>query len=173
MRIYLLGFMGCGKTSLGKRLAQKLGFDFFDIDLGITEQTGLTVPEIFSQLGEKRFRELESQVLKSTANMENAVIATGGGTPCNPENMDFIKENGVSVYLRMSASSLAHRIVYSKKSRPLLDHLSGEELLAEIENRLSAREPYYMQADCIVRGESVKPKHIISLVFGEEGDDED
>jgi len=172
MRIYLLGFMGCGKTSLGKRLAQKLEFDFFDIDHAITGNTGLTVPEIFSQYGEEKFREMEKDALRSTATLNNVVVATGGGTPCNQENMDFIKNNGISVYLRMGASSLAHRIVYSKKKRPLLDHLAGEELLAEIEDRLSAREPYYMQADCIVRGESAKPGHIISLIYGEEDDDQ-
>jgi shikimate kinase len=167
MRIYLLGFMGCGKSSLGKRLASRLDYDFYDIDHGLEEKKGMKVPEIFSTFGEETFRKWESEVLKETANMDNVVIATGGGTPCHFDNMDFILKHGISVYLRMDVASLANRLENSRKIRPLVARLSGKALLEEIENRLTEREPYYMRANCIVKGESVKSKHIISLVFGE------
>lgn len=166
MRIYLLGFMGSGKSSLGRRLAKKLDFDFFDIDHGIEEKTGMKVSEIFNTMGENGFRELERTVLHETATLTNTVIATGGGTPCHHNNMDFILENGTSVYLRMSPVSLADRLETSSKIRPLVQNLSGSDLLAEIEERLKKREEYYLRANCIVKGESVKPKHIIDLVFG-------
>ena len=166
MRIYLLGFMGCGKSSLGRRLAKKLDFDFFDIDHGIEEKAGMKVPEIFIAMGESGFRELEKTVLHETATLKNTVIATGGGTPCHDNNMDFILENGTSVYIRMSPVSLADRLESSSKVRPLVQNLSGNDLLAEIEQRLKKREEYYLRANCIVKGESVKPKHIIDLVFG-------
>ena len=166
MRIYLLGFMGCGKSSLGRRLAKKLDFDFFDIDQGIEEKTGMKVADIFSKKGESAFRELEKTVLNETASLKNTVIATGGGTPCHGNNMDFILENGTSVYLRMSPVSLADRLENSSKIRPLVQNLSGNDLLAEIEERLTKREEYYLRANCIVKGESAKPKHIIALIFG-------
>lgn len=167
MRIYLVGFMGCGKSSLGKRLARRLGYAFFDTDHEIERETGKRVWELFRDEGEPALRERERQVLRRTADMDKVVVATGGGTPCFFDNMDFILAHGISVYLRMSVSSLVHRLENARVQRPLLQDLKGEPLFSEISGRVADREPFYMKANCIIKGETAKPDHIISLVFGE------
>ncbi|MFO7977326.1 MAG: shikimate kinase [Bacteroidales bacterium] len=167
MRIYLIGFMGSGKSTLGKRLARRLDYGFQDLDHEVEKNQGMSVGEIFSKHGEAYFRKLEQKQLHETALHDNMVIATGGGTPCFFDNMDFIIRSGMSVYLRMSHLSLAHRLENAFTRRPLLDDLQGEPLQQYIAQKLQEREPYYLQAHCIIKGETVKPDHIISLVFGE------
>ncbi len=167
MRIYLIGFMGCGKSTLGKRLAKKLNYSFLDMDKVIEAETGMKVPDIFAKLGEDAFRVLEEKVLRDTATVDNAVIATGGGMPCHFDNMDFMLEHGTTVYIQMEAENLAERIENSHKVRPLVENINGKELIDTIQERLSQREPYYMRAHCTARGESLKAEHIISLIFGE------
>lgn len=169
MRIYLIGFMGCGKSSLGKRLAEKLDYSFLDTDKVIEEQTGMQVADIFATMGEDAFRELEKKALRETTGTDDAVIATGGGLPCHFDNMDFMLKHGTTVYLRMEAASLAVRIENSHKVRPLVQKLKGDALIAFIQEKLTQREPYYMQANCILKGDSLKPKHVISLLFGNNG----
>ena len=161
--------MGCGKSSLGKRLARKLEFAFHDTDHEIERETGKSVWELFRDEGELAFRERERDVLRRTADMEKVVVATGGGTPCFFDNMEFILAHGISVYLRMSVSSLVHRLENARVKRPLLQDLEGESLFAEISERVAEREPWYMKANCIIKGETAKPDHIISLVFGCDG----
>ncbi len=161
--------MGCGKSSLGRRLADKLNYTFFDTDSVLEEQAGMKVPEIFSKLGEEAFRDMERKVLKETALIDDVIIATGGGMPCHFDNMDFMLTHGKTIYIRMDPESLADRIENSHKKRPLVDHLKGDALIKTIKEKLALREPYYMNADVIVKGESLKPKHVISLIFGENG----
>jgi shikimate kinase len=167
MRIYLVGFMGSGKSSLGRRLAKKLDYHFVDLDTEVEQLSGMTIPDIFLRYGESHFRKLEEKALLSTSHLHKAVIATGGGTPCFFENMKFINEHGASVYLRMSPASLAYRLEHAQNQRPLVENYNGEELLVYIEEKLMEREPYYMQAKCIIKGETVKVDQIISLVFGQ------
>ena len=159
--------MGCGKSSLGRRLAEKLNYVFFDTDIVLEEQAGMKVSEVFSKLGEETFRDMERKVLRESALIDDVIIATGGGMPCHFDNMDFMLKNGKTVYIHLDPVSLADRIKNSHKKRPLVDHLKGKALIKTIKDKLALREPYYMKADCIVKGESLKPKHIISLVFGE------
>lgn len=166
MRIYLIGFMGSGKTTLGKRLARRLEYAFVDLDQELEQAEGVSVPELFRMHGEAHFRELERDVLHATAKLERVVVATGGGTPCFFDNMDFILQHGVSVYLRMNHVSLAHRLENAFVKRPLVENLKGEDLIEFIENKLKEREPWYMKAHCVIKGETVKPDHVISLVFG-------
>lgn len=167
MRIYLIGFMGSGKTTLGKRLARRLEYDFVDLDQEVESECGLNVAEIFSKFGEEKFRQLEQQKLHATALKTNLVVATGGGTPCYSDNMDFILENGISVYLRMSHLSLAHRLEQAYVKRPLLEDFKGLTLQNFIAQKLLEREPYYLKANCVIKGETVKPDQVISLIFGE------
>lgn len=166
MRIYLIGFMGSGKSSLGRRLAKKLAYPFVDLDQEVENHSGMSIPDIFLRFGEGHFRQLEQQALLQTVSHHKAVIATGGGTPCFFENMQFINEHGVSVYLRMSPASLAFRLEHAQISRPLIKEYSGEALLQYIEEKLKEREQCYMQARCIIKGETVKVDQIVSLVFG-------
>ena len=167
MRIYLIGFMGCGKSSFGKRLARKLEYSFLDLDDAVEAESGLTVPELFAREGEAAFRELEKKVLHKTLEISEGVIATGGGTPCFYDNMEFMKAAGKTVYLKMSPLSLAHRLEFARRERPMVSGYKGEELLEIVKTRLKERENYYLQAHCIIKGETVKPDQVISLVFGQ------
>ena len=166
MRIYLIGFMGCGKSTFGKRLAKKLDYSFIDMDAVIEEKAGKDIVQIFEEDGEHEFRRLEKETLYETLKIEKCVIATGGGTPCSDDHMDFINQNGVSVYLRMSPLSIAHRLENAKKQRPLTKGKKGDVLLEYIKEKLYVREKYYMQSHCIIKGETVKPDQVISLIFG-------
>ncbi len=166
MRIYLIGFMGSGKTSFGRRLARKLDYDFVDIDQEVESLAGQKVAGVFAERGEEGFRNLECEVLRRTAQSSGVVVATGGGTPCYHNNMDFMLEHGVTVYLKMSPLSLYRRLEMARKERPLLKGLKGEELLQLIENTLSQREGVYNRSHCIIKGETVRPRQVISLIFG-------
>ncbi|HAJ98488.1 MAG TPA: shikimate kinase [Bacteroidales bacterium] len=166
MIIYLIGFMGSGKSSTGRRLARKLHYAFVDLDDEIEKNAGQSISEIFRKYGEEHFRRLEAQVLRNIPKNENLVIATGGGTPIYHENMQYINATGVSVYLSLSVKTLASRLESSYKKRPLIENFSNTQLDAFIEKKLEEREPIYLQAQCIVKGETVKANHIIALVFG-------
>ena len=144
--IFLIGYMGSGKTTLGKKLATKLELPFIDTDQEIVKQIGMSITEYFSQHGEDAFRALEREQLRKFS--ENAaVISTGGGAPCFFDNMEWIRANGYAVYLQMSPKALFDRLSQSKlHKRPILIGKSPEELRLFIEEKLIEREPYYTQA---------------------------
>lgn len=152
MKIFLIGFMGSGKTTLGRKLAQKLGYSFADLDERMCAYTGKTIPELFSSLGETGFRKLEQETLHKTQKEENLVVSTGGGTPCFFDNMDWMNREGKTVYLHVSAKALASRLEQSKAERPLIGNRKGEELLAFIEEKLVEREVFYQKAHMMVSG---------------------
>lgn len=166
MKIFLVGFMGCGKTSLGKRLARKIDYGFIDIDAYVEEIAKKTIDDIISEDGEDEFRRIERAALLSVKERDNVVISTGGGTPCYFDNMEQINKMGTSVYLKMSYLSLAKRLDDSDNKRPLLKNYSGRELVDKVKEMLSEREKYYSQAACVIKGENAKPNHVISLIFG-------
>lgn len=151
-RIFLIGFMGCGKTTLGRKLAARLQYPFFDLDQLLEEQAGMSVAEYFSSFGETAFRVAESEVLKQTAYPENAIISTGGGLPCYFDNMAWMNANGKTVYIQMSARALASRLEKGKDERPLLRDKHGEELVDFIAAKVAERESYYNQAQLITDG---------------------
>jgi shikimate kinase len=155
MKIFLIGFMGCGKTTLGRKLAAKLGYALIDLDHQIESITGGTVADYFSANGEDAFRKLESNTLKTYDYAENSVISTGGGTPCYFDNMDWMNENGITVYIEMSAISLAKRLEKGMAKRPLLNNLTEEEVIRFIEEKLAERETYYKKAAVILNGMSL------------------
>jgi shikimate kinase len=152
MRIFLIGFMGCGKTTLGKKLASRLGYPFIDLDHQLERDAGLSITEYFAAHGEEAFRKFENQVLKHTPYAEDCVIATGGGAPCYYDNMEVMNSMGQTVYIEMPAWALAKRLEHGKHKRPLLKDMNEEELIAFISAKLLEREPYYKQAKYIVTG---------------------
>lgn len=167
MIIFLIGFMGCGKTTLGKRLSRKLDYSFYDMDEEIEKKAGLSVSEIFSQKGEAAFRKMEREYLKSLNPESDLVIATGGGAPCFGDNIELMNQLGITVYLKMSPVSLAGRLQKARSIRPLIEGLGDEALLEFIHERLKEREPHYKKAKCIMKGENVKSSHVVALVFGD------
>ena len=151
-RIYLIGFMGSGKTTYGKQIARMLDYDFLDMDQWIIEQEGKTIPEIFAEDGEARFRELETAAIREMDQHQKVVIATGGGLPCHTDNMQKLKSSGLTIYLQLPPKALLSRLKVSKTKRPLLEGKSEEEMYATIQEMLREREPYYSQADMIIDG---------------------
>lgn len=140
--IYLVGFAGCGKSSLGKTIAAKLGYRFVDLDTLFEQRYG-PISDFFVQKGEDSFRKIETTLLHETAIMNNVLVATGGGTPCFGDNMQYIKQNGVAVYLSLPAKVLADRLKNSRKQRPLVNK---DNILQYVQQTLSARELFYKQA---------------------------
>lgn len=144
--IFLIGFMGSGKTTLGKKLARQLNKRFIDLDEKIVQAIGMSIPQYFTTYGESEFRLLESRILKEQTE-SNTVISTGGGSPCYFDNMEWIRNNGVALYLHLTPKALHSRLQQSNiENRPALGGLKGEELLTFIENKLNERAPYYEQA---------------------------
>jgi shikimate kinase len=163
-KIFLIGYMGSGKSSAGKKLASKLEFDFIDLDKYIEQETGKTIPDIFLEKGEAEFRALEHNALKKLVTREHVVIACGGGTPCYYGNMELMNNNGTTIYLKMSADALASRLLNAKDKRPLLQYNSEEELKSFITEHLEKREDIYHQAQYIVKGKNLNVDELVDFV---------
>lgn len=153
--IYLVGMPSSGKSTLGKELARNLGYSFTDMDKLIETREQKTVSEIFSNYGEAHFRELEKKTLNGFQPDQSMVIATGGGVPCFNDNMEFIKANGVSIFLNVDVNDLAKRLYKAQgNNRPLLDKTQSEEVVIEsIKKTFAERLPEYQKADIQVDGE--------------------
>ncbi len=152
MNIFLIGFMGCGKSTLAKRLAAKTGYQLVDLDHEIEKKIGQTVVSFFAEHGEPAFREFEQATLKALGTGNNKVVATGGGTPCYFDNMEWMNENGHTIYIEMQPQALVKRLENGKAKRPLIKDFSEKELLHFIEQKLSERDPFYKKAKSIVNG---------------------
>jgi shikimate kinase len=154
--IFLTGYMGSGKTTIGKTLADILGIQFIDLDKFIEQKYNRTISDIFTLEGETRFREIERECLCEVAKYEDAVIATGGGTPCFFDNMHFINKNGKSIYLKLSVNQLTDRLKQiNDGTRPLIAKLNDTELENHIAEQLEKREPYYKMAHNIVEAADI------------------
>lgn len=164
--VYLIGFMGAGKTTYGKASARKAGWLFKDLDTLIESQASLTIPEIFSQKGESHFRALERQVLENTQNMEGGpyLIACGGGTPCYSDNMDWMNVHGTTVYLDTPEEILLGRLRAMRAYRPMLNQVPDKELGNFIHNLLLNRTPFYRKAKYILSGEELNEKSLTQLL---------
>ena len=156
--------MGSGKTTLGKQLANMLGYTFIDQDDAIEQIYGMTIAEVFTQYGESHFRKTENQVLRDFIETENVVISTGGGAPCFFDNMEIVNSIGESVYLRISPAILASRLKHAKAKRPIIKDKTDDELHSFIVEKLAEREPFYFKAKHVIEGDNLKPEDIISLL---------
>lgn len=165
MLIFLIGFMGSGKTTLGHPLARRLGYDFVDLDRAIEAGERCTIGEIFASRGEAEFRLLERKYLQDTiARGGNVVVSTGGGTPCFHANMELMNANGVTVYLKLTPAMLAGRLASAKVCRPLLAGKSLSEMEEYIVDTLAGREEYYQQANVVVANPSRDVAKLIDIL---------
>ncbi len=152
MRIFLLGFMGSGKSHVGRELAALLKCPFHDLDARIEARAGCAVSEIFATRGEAAFRQMERDALRQLPDEEWSVVATGGGTPCFHDNMDWMNARGLTVFLDASPALLARRLFPERHKRPLIAHLNDmPALTAFIESELNQRRPFYEQAHLTVQ----------------------
>ena len=162
--VYIIGFMGSGKTTAGRKLAGKLGWAFIDLDKKIEEKAGKTISRIFSGDGEDFFRKIEAEVLKSMRHQKETVISTGGGTPCHGDNMDFMLETGVTIYLKRTPGQLKKRLVESSGGRPLISNVKENQLLYFIEEKLEYREKWYNKAKICINSLKINYTSLHSLV---------
>jgi shikimate kinase len=146
MRIYLIGYMGSGKTTLGHQLASALGLLFIDLDKYIEERNYKTVPQLFSEFGEDEFRIRERKALEEVSDFNDVVVSTGGGAPCFLDNMELMNRTGITLFLNIDIPTLVERLLKSKTDRPLIRGKSNEELTVFIHEMLRKRLPYYEQA---------------------------
>ena len=144
--IFLIGYMGSGKSTLGREVARRTGLQFIDLDTYIEARFHANVRDIFAQKGEEAFRLMEHRMLSEVAEFEDVIIACGGGTPCFHSNMDIINSHGTSILLCASESILHHRLVRGRHKRPLLAGKTDEEILHIIRQGTEARQPYYSLA---------------------------
>lgn len=145
-RFFLVGYMGVGKTTIGKLLSKELDVEFIDLDKYIENRYRKTIQEIFAEKGEDKFRLIEHEMLLEVATFHNVLISTGGGTPCFFNNMDVMNIHGVTLYIKASVDQLVSRLVASKNVRPIIHNKSPEELKEFVTRHLAEREVYYAKA---------------------------
>ena len=161
-RLILIGFMGSGKTTLGRALAKELGLTFIDLDNYIELRRCKSINRIFEESGEDGFRTIERNLLHEVCEFENVVISAGGGTPCFFDNIDYMNAQGTTIYLQVSNERLLERLRIAKSRRPLLKEKNDEEIKAFIEEQLARREKYYLQADYTFASDRLEDKEQIA-----------
>ena len=160
-RIFLIGYMGAGKTTLGKAFARAMGLTFIDLDWYIEERFHKTIRELFTERGEEAFRDLERRMLHEVAEFEDVVISVGGGTPCFFDNVDYMNAAGQTVFLDVDIQVLFRRLKVAKQQRPLLDGKSDDELMLFIQDDLQKRLPFYTKARYTFNGEKLEDRRQI------------
>lgn len=160
-RIFLIGYMGAGKSTMGKWLAKVMDLEFIDLDNFIEARQHKTIKEIFAEIGEEGFRKLERRSLEEVSAFENVIISLGGGTPCFFDNMEVVNQAGTSVYLKPTEEVLLKRLIKGKHKRPLLADKSDDEILQVIREQLAWREPYYMKANITFEASHLENKEEI------------
>lgn len=165
MRIFLVGFMGAGKSVVGRRLAKSLNLSFYDLDEEIESHYKMSVSAIFQKYDEACFRKLETSVLESFSNKDNFVLSCGGGTPCFGENMAFMKSIGTTIYIKLSTDELVGRISSSYHKRPLTEGKSDEELASYVDAMLKKREPFYSMAKITVDASGTDKETLVEKIL--------
>ena len=160
-RIILIGYMGAGKTTLGKALAQATDLQFIDLDWYIEERFHTSIQQIFADKGESGFRDIERRMLHEVAEFEDVIISCGGGTPCYFDNIDYMNQQGDTIYLKATPETLKAHLLMGKNKRPLIQGKSPEELIGFISESLSKRTMFYEKAhytidiDVITRNDQI------------------
>lgn len=157
MRIYLIGYMGSGKSSMGKKLATRLGYTFLDLDAAIEQEQQQSITALFSEKGEDAFRCLERLALHQTLLTKDVVVSTGGGTPVFFDNINLMNQNGLSIYLKAEPDVLVNRLIPNQHLRPIIANLDHEELLSFIKEQLERRAPFYEKAKMHIEAKDLTP----------------
>lgn len=163
--IYLIGFMGTGKSTLARKIARKINYSFIDTDKYIENKFRTSIEDIILSSGIDAFRKIEHDALLEVIKMKNCVIATGGGMPCYYDNMLLIKKNGFSVYIYYPIDIIFYRLKNAKTERPLIKGMNEEQLYAFIKNTLSEREVFYNMADCVIKEKNLNTEKIINRIL--------
>jgi len=162
MNIVLTGFMGSGKSAVGKILAEKLGLGFFDTDAILEENNNCSISEMFSQFGEKVFRQMERDAVKLVSGLDGVVISTGGGVPLNKDNIADLKKNGLIIYLHTAPQEIYNRVKHNQ-NRPLIKKMLNP--LGEIKKMLSERKSAYENCDFMVNTEGINPSQVAEIIL--------
>ena len=155
--------MGSGKSTVAITLAKQLGWKVLDTDQMVIDHCNLDIPKIFDKYGERIFRGMEANVLRSTMHYENLVVATGGGAPCHNDNMEWMNEHGITIYLKLSSEELYKRLQQEKNERPLIASKESEQLVDFLRDHLNDRAPYYEEAAIKVNG-SPESQEIVAFI---------
>lgn len=153
--------MGCGKSTVGRKLAAIKGYNFVDLDGVVAEQAGMSVQEIFATQGEETFRQLERKAIEELNPADRTIVATGGGAPCYGNNMELLAAKGTTVYLKMSAQQLAERLMHVRIPRPKVAGLDPQQMHNYVSQLLAEREPIYMQSRVIIDCDNISSNHIV------------
>ena len=164
LKIFLVGFMGSGKSHWGKIWAKRENLSFFDLDTKIEKAFRMKITDIFERKGEDKFRELERYHLRKFENKKNFLLACGGGTPCFSDNLDWMKSEGKVFYLKAEPEYILDKVINETEQRPVLKKINPAELLFFIQKKLIEREPFYSQADFILNVEDLN-ENSLSAVF--------
>lgn len=166
--IFIVGYMGVGKTTIGQKLADNMELNHIDTDKLIVESYGQSVSDIFASKGEQFFRQKEREILRQLLTAENTVISLGGGTPCFFDNMDMISSNGIVIFLRMRTENILFRLLSEKENRPLVANKTGSELRDFVTVSLRDRMKYYGQAHFMIDVDNKKVEQIIEEIINNE-----
>lgn len=164
VKIFLIGFMGSGKTHWGSLWARKNGLTFYDLDGIIERKYGKIITDIFEKEGEKKFRKLEQDYLRKFKNKNNFVLACGGGTPCFSNNMEWMKLQGKVIYLKATPETLLKQVMNETEKRPVIKKVDPSELLGFIQNKLEEREPFYSMADFILNVKELNENSLSNII---------
>lgn len=165
--IFLIGYMGCGKTTLGRAVGRAGGLQFIDLDCYIENRFHSTIADLFASRGEDGFRRLERAMLEEVASFEDTLVACGGGTPCFFDNMELMNSSGTTIWLDTPRDRIFERLLRNRSRRPLLADKSGEELREFIDSAMDAREPYYSRAHARFSGLALEDRDQIATTTSE------
>lgn len=166
MKLFLIGYMGCGKSSIGRKIARRGGLRFVDTDAEVERAEGATISDIMHYEGEEYFRRSERRALETTADDDDVVVSTGGGLPVWSDNMNRIKELGLSVYLHRSPECILPRLSpYGRQKRPKFRGLNDEELLAFMHSHMAEREPVYVRADVTIDCDTRSDEQVVDEIL--------
>ena len=163
-RIYIVGYMGAGKTTTARRLAQRMGWEVVDTDALFEEKYKISVHDFFNKYDEPLYRKLEAEVLKETEKLKHVVVSTGGGTACYFDNMEWMNDHGTTVFLRISEKAVVDRLLHAKRKRPLAAGKSEVELKAFVNRHYAERLPYYEKAQITVKAEDLDLEGLASRI---------